>query len=117
MDSDGFSLIFITFLARLFLLFSSDLSRDLYGISERSGLEPSREDTAHRSGRLTLGGCGHMDVGVQGETRREVPQHPGHRFHVHSVLEGQGGIGVAQIVEPVSYTHLDVYKRQAISST
>lgn len=35
-----------------------------------------------------------MDVGVQGETRREVPQHPGHRFHVHSVLEGQGGIGV-----------------------
>ena len=41
-----------------------------------------------------------MDVGVQGETRREVPQHPGHRFHVHSVLEGQGGIGVAQIVEP-----------------
>ena len=38
-----------------------------------------------------------MGVGVQGEARREVPQHPGHRFYVHPVLQGQGGKGVAQI--------------------
>ena len=32
-----------------------------------------------------------MGVGVQGKPRREVPQHSGYRFHVHPVLEGQGG--------------------------
>ena len=40
-----------------------------------------------------------MGVGVQGESRREVPQHPGHRFYVHPVLQGQGGKCVTQIVE------------------
>ena len=46
-----------------------------------------------------------MGVGVQGEPLAEVSQHPGYRFHVHSVLEGQGGKGVTKIVEP--------YPRQA----
>ena len=32
-----------------------------------------------------------MGVGVQGEPGAVVAQHPGHRFHVHSVLQGQGG--------------------------
>ena len=41
-----------------------------------------------------------MGVGVQGEPRAEVPQHPGHRFHVHPVLQGQGGKCVSEIVEP-----------------
>ena len=35
-----------------------------------------------------------MGVGVQGEPRREVSQHPGYRFHIHPVLEGQGGKGM-----------------------
>ena len=77
----------------------SDPNRDPYGISERSGLETTREDTVHRLGRLALGGCGHMGIGVQGEPSAEVSQHPGYRFHVYPVLEGQDGKGVAQIVE------------------
>ena len=81
------------------MLFSSDLSRDPYGISEWSGLETSREDAAHGLCCLALGGCGHMGIGVQGEPSAEVSQHPGYRFHVYPVLEGQGGKGVAQIVE------------------
>lgn len=40
-----------------------------------------------------------MGIGVQGEPSAEVSQHPGYRFHVYPVLEGQGGKGVAQIVE------------------
>ena len=74
--------------------FSSDPNRDPYGISERSGPETTREDTVHRLGRLALGGCGHMGIGVQGEPSAEVSQHPGYRFHVYPVLEGQGGKGV-----------------------
>ncbi|ARE59887.1 hypothetical protein ADH75_01045 [Flavonifractor plautii] len=35
-----------------------------------------------------------MGIGVQGEPSAEVSQHPGYRFHVHPVLEGQGGKGV-----------------------
>ena len=66
--------------------FSSDPNRDPYGISERSGLESSREDAAHGFCRLALGGCGHVGVGVQGEPGAEVSQHPGHGFYVHPAL-------------------------------
>ena len=69
-------------------------------ISERSGLETAGEDTAHGFCRLALGGRGHMGVGVQGEPCREVFQHPGYRFHIHPVLQDQGGKGVAKIMEP-----------------
>ncbi len=79
--------------------FLSDPNRDPYGIPERSGLETSGEETAHRSGRLALGGRGHMGIGVQGEPSAEVSQHPGYRFHVYPVLEGQGGKGVSKLVE------------------
>ena len=101
-DSDGFPFVFVTFPGQLFLPFLFDPNRDPYGISERSGLESSREDTAHRFGGLTLGGRGHVGVGVQGEACAEVPQHPGYRFHVHPVLQGQGGKGMTQIMEPHS---------------
>ena len=97
MDSDGFPFVFITFSGGLFLPLKSDPNRDPYGISERSGTETAGEDTAHGFCRLALGGRGHVGVCVQGEPRREVPQHPGHRFHIRPVLQGQGGKGVAQI--------------------
>ena len=38
-----------------------------------------------------------MGVGVQGEPGAEVPQHAGHGFNVHTVLERQGGEGMAEI--------------------
>ena len=40
-----------------------------------------------------------MGVGVQGEACGEVTQHAGHRLDIHSVLEGDGGEGVAEVVE------------------
>ena len=35
-----------------------------------------------------------MGIGVQREARRVVPQHRGHRFHVHAVLECHGCEGM-----------------------
>ena len=40
-----------------------------------------------------------MGIGVQGEASGEVTQHAGHRLDVHSVLEGNGSEGVAEVVE------------------
>ena len=40
-----------------------------------------------------------MGIGVQGEASGEVTQHAGHCLDVYSVLEGDGGEGVAKIVE------------------
>ena len=40
-----------------------------------------------------------MCVGIQGEAGGEVAQHAGHGFDVHSVLERDGGEGVAEVVE------------------
>ena len=76
-DSDGFPFVFVTFPGQLFLPFLFDPNRDPYGISERSGLETTREDTAHRFGGLTLGGRGHVGVGVQGEAGLGVAQDAG----------------------------------------
>ena len=41
-----------------------------------------------------------MGVGVQGEACGEVAQHAGDGFDIHTVLEGDGGEGVAEVVEP-----------------
>ena len=54
----------------------------------------------HGLRRLPLGRDCHMGVGIQGEPGAVVTQHAGHRFHVHPVLQGQGGEGVPQIMEP-----------------
>ena len=43
-----------------------------------------------------------MSVGIQGEPRREVTQHTGHRLDVHPVLKRQRGEGVPEIMEPDS---------------
>ena len=40
-----------------------------------------------------------MSVGVQGEACGEVAQHTGHGLNVHSVLQGDGCEGVAEVVE------------------
>lgn len=101
-DSDGFSLVFITFLGSLFLLFLFDPNRDPYGILScsletghdslaQSSLEAAGEQVSHGFCRLPLGCRGHVGVSVQGEPGAEVPQHPRHRFHIHPVLQGQGG--------------------------
>ena len=55
------------------------------------------QDLFHGPGGLLLGRCGDMGIGVQGEACREVPQHSGHRFDVHSILKSQGREGVPQI--------------------
>ena len=65
-----------------------------------SRLNRPRQHTPHRLRRLSLGSTGDMGVGIQGETCREVSQHPGHRFHIHSILKGQCRESVPQIVEP-----------------
>ena len=41
-----------------------------------------------------------MGVGAEGEPGIVVAQHGGDRFDVHAVLEGQGGEGMPEIVEP-----------------
>ena len=52
------------------------------------------QDGAHGLGSLVLFlPCG-VGVGAQGKPSVVVPQHGGHRFHVHAVLEGRGGEGV-----------------------
>jgi hypothetical protein len=38
-----------------------------------------------------------VGVGVQREAGAVMPQHAGHRFHVHAVLEGQSREGVTEI--------------------
>lgn len=44
--------------------------------------------------RTLLHIVGNMGVGVQREACAVVAQHDGQRFHVHTVGDGQGGIGV-----------------------
>lgn len=44
--------------------------------------------------------AGGVGVGPQGKACVVVAQHGGDGFDVHAVLEGQGGEGVPEIVEP-----------------
>ena len=55
------------------------------------------QNAAHGLGGLLLLLPGSVGVGAQGEASVVVPQHGGHRFHVHAVLEGCGGEGVPEI--------------------
>lgn len=41
-----------------------------------------------------------MGVGVQGEAGGEVAQHTADGLDVHAVLEGEGGEGMTEVVEP-----------------
>ena len=59
-----------------------------------------RQDFFHSPGRLLLRRCCDVGVGVQREACAEMSQHPGYRLDVHSVLKGQGGKGVTEIVKP-----------------
>ena len=65
-----------------------------------SRLNRPRQHTLHGLHRLPLGSAGDVGVGVQGKPCGKVAQHPGHGFHIHPVLQCQGGEGVAQVVEP-----------------
>ena len=67
---------------------------------QQSSLDCPRQHTPHGLRRLPLGSTGDVGVGVQGEACGEVAQHPGHGLHIYPVLQGQGGEGVAQVVEP-----------------
>ena len=40
-----------------------------------------------------------MSISVQGEACGEVTQHAGHRLDVHTILEGNGSEGVAEVME------------------
>ena len=40
-----------------------------------------------------------MSIGVQSEACREVTQHTGHGLDIHTVLEGDSGEGVAEVME------------------
>ena len=58
------------------------------------------QDVAHGLGCLILLLPGGVGVGAQGEPGVKVPQHGGHRFYIYAILQGRGGEGVPQIVEP-----------------
>ena len=59
-----------------------------------------RHEAAHGLCRLVLLLPGGVGVCPQGEPGVVVAQHGGDGFDVHAVLEGQGGEGVPEIVEP-----------------
>lgn len=67
---------------------------------QQSSLDCPRQHVPHRLRRLSLGCAGNVGIGVQGKPCGEVAQHPGHGFHIHPVLQGQGSEGVAQVMEP-----------------
>ena len=46
--------------------------------------------------------CG-VGVGTEGGTSVVVARHGGYRLDVHTILEGQGGEGVAQVMEPKAF--------------
>ena len=58
------------------------------------------QDAAHGLGGLVLLLPRGVGVGAQGKPGVVVPQHGGHGFHIHPVLEGCGGEGMPEIMEP-----------------
>ena len=57
------------------------------------------EDLSHRICRFFLCCGGDMGIGIQRESGGEVAQHAGHGLDIHSVLQGYGSEGVAEVVE------------------
>lgn len=55
---------------------------------------------AHGLGGLVLLLPRGVGVGAEGESGIVMAQHAGHGPHIHAVLQGRGGKGVAQIMEP-----------------
>lgn len=53
-------------------------------------LNSGPQQTVHLLGCIPLGYRGDMSVGVQGKSCAEMPQHTGHRFHIHPILQGKG---------------------------
>ena len=81
--------------------------------------EGIRQNFSYGFCRLLLGRCGDGGIGMQGEPRAEVPQHPGYRLDVYPVLEGQRCECMPQIVEsnsgqPGSFQHPVEYMQDAI---
>lgn len=65
----------------------------------RFALHHLRDKASHLICRGLLHGGVGVGVGVQGEAHRVVAQDAGHGFGVYAVLDGQGGVGVAEIME------------------
>ena len=59
-----------------------------------------RQDLLHGPGRLLLGRCCDVGIGVQGEPGAVMAQHPGHRLDVHPILKCQCCERVPEVVEP-----------------
>ena len=57
------------------------------------------QDISHGLSCFFLCRCCHMGIGVQGEACGKVTQHVGHGLDVHTILQGNGCEGVAEIVE------------------
>lgn len=55
---------------------------------------------AHGLGSLVLLLPRGVGIGAEGEACVVVAQHAGHGLHIHAVLQGRGGEGVAKIMEP-----------------
>lgn len=63
-------------------------------------LHDLRHEAAHRLRGLLLGGSCGVGIGFKGEAGVVVAQHGGDCLDVHAVLEGHGGEGVSEVVEP-----------------
>ena len=57
------------------------------------------KDISHGLCGFLLRRGGDMGIGIQGEACGEVTQHAGHRLDVHTILQGDGCEGVAEVVE------------------
>ena len=69
--------------------FSFDPYRDPYGTAERKESDRTGEQVTHGLSGLFLRRCGDMGIGVQRNPGGVMPQHPGDRFDVHTVLQGE----------------------------
>ena len=54
---------------------------------------------SHGVGGFLLCRGGDMGIGVQGEAGGEVAQHTGYGLDIHTILQGNGSEGVAEIME------------------